>query len=121
LACLTGTYRGQTPQGDECALKIDSMESRFTFSYGAQQIAIDWAVVAVGIEGRPVHNLESADLDEARPGVQLTRFTAVPEEMTETLALRAGQARQGPQGLPQISYLKVRAGKTEDLRCRFAA
>lgn len=120
LGCLTGTYKGQTPQGDDCALKIDATEQRFTFSYGTQRVAIDWAVVAVAIDGRPMHNLESADLDSARPGVQLTHFTAVPEETTETLALRAGLARHGPQGLPQISYLKVHAGKVEDLRCRFA-
>ena len=120
LGCLTGTYKGQTPKGDDCALKVDAMERRFTFSYGTQQVAVDWAVVAVAIDGQPVHNLESSDLDGARPGVQLTRFTAVPESVTETLALRAGLARHGPQGLPQISYLKVHAGKTEDLRCRFA-
>ena len=28
------------------------MERRFTFSYGTQQVAVDWAVVAVAIDGQ---------------------------------------------------------------------
>ena len=67
--------------------------------------------------------LEATDLDPARPGVQLTRLSANPDALTETLALRAGLAhRSGPLSLPQISYQRVpQTGKPLDIDCRFAA
>lgn len=121
LTCLAGRYSGLTVQGEDCFLQIDSDLRQFKLVAGARAVQIDWAVVAMGADGRPVHNLESSDIDAGRPGVQLTRFTAFPEAITETLALRAGLAQQGPTGLPQLSYLRVQAGQVEDLRCRFGA
>ena len=123
IACLVGTYTGKTTQGDECFLQVDGTQNRFTFGYGKQTAVIDWAEVAIAADGQPVHNLEAADLDAARPGVQLSRLTAVPEALTETLALRAGLAHQtGPLSLPQISYRRVpQTGKAQDVYCRFAA
>lgn len=123
IACLVGTYGGKTTQGDDCFLQVDASQNRFTFGYGKQTAVIDWAEVAIGADGRPVHNLEATDLDAGRPGVQLTRLSAAPDALTETLALRAGLAhRAGPLGLPQISYQRVpQIGETLDVHCRFAA
>ena len=121
LDCLVGTYAGKTAQGDECFLRVDATQNRFTFGYGIQRAVIDWTEVALTADGRPVHNLEATDFDAARPGVQLSRFTAVPEALTETLALRAGLAQAGPKGLPQINYQRApQGGKTVDVECRFA-
>lgn len=120
LVCLVGSYRGQTAQGDACALQVDAGLRRFTFSFGSRTAEIDWEAVGQGADGRPVFNLEASDLDVQRPGVQLTRFTAVPEAVTETLALRAGLPTAGAQGLPQISYLRVQDGKAETVACRYA-
>ena len=123
IACLVGTYSGKTTQGDDCFLQVDGTQNRFTFGYGKQTAVIDWAEVAMAADGRPVHNLEATDLDAARPGVQLTRLSANPDALTETLALRAGLAhRSGPLSLPQISYQRVpQTGKPLDIDCRFAA
>lgn len=121
FTCLVGAYQGRTAQGDVCALQVNVGLRRFTFSFGARTAAIDWETVGQGVDGRPVYNLEASDLGAQRPGVQLTRFTAVPEAVTETLALRAGLPTAGPQGLPQISYLRVQDGKVETVGCRFAA
>lgn len=122
IACLVGTYSGKTALGEDCFLQVDGTQNRFTFGYGKQVAAIDWAEVAVATDGQPVHNLEPTDLDAARPGVQLTRLTAVPEVLTETLALRAGLAHQsGPLGLPQIHYQRSRGSRVEEVSCRFAA
>ena len=122
LACLMGTYAGKTAQGDACFLQVDAAHNRFTFGYGTQRAVIAWAELAMSADGQPVHNLEATDLDAARPGVQLSRLTAVPEALTETLALRAGLAQTGPKGLPQISYQRaLMGGKTLEVECRFAA
>lgn len=121
LNCLAGTYRGVTPSGDDCYLQINAGEGRFTFGVGRRRTSILWGLVALDAAGRPLHNLETADLDSGRPGVQLTRFTALPVALTETLALRAGLARPGPQGLPHIHYLRATADKVEDVQCRFGA
>jgi hypothetical protein len=121
LSCLAGRYNGLTVLGEECFLQVDADLRQFKLVTGARSVQIDWAVVAMGADGRPVYNLESSDIDGARPGVQLTRFTAFPEAITETLALRAGLAQQGPTGLPQLSYLRVQAEQVEAVRCRFGA
>lgn len=122
IACLVGTYSGKTAKGDDCFLQVDGTQNRFTFGYGQQTAVIDWAEVAMAADGQPVHNLEATDLDADRPGVQLTRLTAVPEAITETLALRAGLAHQaGPLGLPQINYQRSRGSTVEEVGCRFAA
>ena len=121
LDCLAGRFDGLTMQGEACFLQVDSQQRRFKFVFGNHSADIEWADVAMGSDGRPVHNLESSDLDNMRPGVQLTRFTPVPEAITETLALRAGLAKQGPQGLPQITYLRVHSGQPEEVRCRYGA
>lgn len=101
-------------------MQVDAGLRRFTFSFGSRTAEIDWEAVGQGADGRPVFNLEASDLDVQRPGVQLTRFTAVPEAVTETLALRAGLPTAGAQGLPQISYLRVQDGKAETVACRYA-
>jgi hypothetical protein len=121
LACLAGTYKGLTGSGDECALRVDALRRRFSFFYGSHDAVIDWAEVAVDARGRPVHNLEPGDADERRPGVQLSRFTAVPQALTETLVLQAGLPQAGLQGLPHIHYMKVEAGRVETLSCNFGA
>ena len=53
--------------------------------------------------------------------VQLSRFTAVPQGLTETLALQAGLPQAGPQGLPQIRYMRVQADRVVNLSCNFGA
>lgn len=122
LGCLVGTYTGKTAQGDDCFLQVDAAQNRFTFGYGEQRAVIDWAEVALAADGQPMHNLEAADLDVGRPGVQLTRLSAVPEALTETLALRAGLAQAGAKGMPQISYQRApQGGKPLEVDCRFSA
>jgi hypothetical protein len=119
LACMAGRFSGLTMQGDACFLQVDAQLQRFSFVFGNRHVDMDWADVAVGTDGRPVHNLESSDLGGRQPGVQLTRFTPVPDVVTEALALRAGQSKQGPLGLPQMTYLRVQGGQAEEIRCRF--
>lgn len=121
LACLAGRFSGLTVQGDACFLQVDAQLQRFSFDFGNHHVDISWADVAMGADGRPVHNLESSDLGSRQPGVQLTRFTPTPDGVTEALALRAGQAMEGPLGLPQITYLRVQSGQAEEIRCRFGA
>lgn len=121
LACLVGAYQGQTAQGDTCALQVHAGLRRFTVSFGARIAEMDWEPVGQRVDGRTVFNLEASDLDAQRPGVQLTRFIAVPDAVTETLALRAEFPLAGPQGLPRSSYLRVQDGKAETVDSRFAA
>ncbi|MDN3920814.1 hypothetical protein [Roseateles violae] len=121
LVCLVGSYRGKSGQGEPCDLQINAPQRLFTLQLGARRIALEWAPIAVDALGRPVHNLEAADLDERRPGVQLRRFSAVPEPITETLALQAGLPQAGPLGLPQIRYIRVQAGRAETWSCNFGA
>lgn len=119
LACLAGTYKGTTAQGRECALRIDAAQGLFSFSHGDRLVVIAWAEVAQTAAGRPIHNLEAADLDARRPGVQLSRFSPVPQATTESLVLRAGLPQAGPAGLPVMTYLLAQPDRQEEVRCRF--
>jgi len=123
LACLAGSYQGQTARGEDCLLRINSGQRSFNYRAGQREVQILWATVSQTADGKPVHNLESADLDAQRPGVQLSQFTAVPEAVTETIALRAGQpvAGDGAAALPQIVYQRVQQGQLEELGCQFGA
>ena len=68
-----------------------------------------------------VHNLEASPLGNDQPGVQMIRFSPVPEPVTQVVALRAGAPVTGPRGLPQLSYLRVGADTTTEVKCRFGA
>lgn len=123
LACLAGSYQGQTASGEDCLLRINAGQRSFSYRAGRREVQILWATVSQTADGKPVHNLESADLDAQRPGVQLSQFTPVPEAITETIALRAGQpvAGGGPAAMPQIVYQRVQQGQLEEVGCRFGA
>lgn len=121
LACLAGSYQGQTARGEDCLLRINAGQRSFNYRAGQREVQILWATVTQTADGKPVHNLESSDLDAQRPGVQLSQFTAVPEAVTETIALRAGQSVGGAAALPQIVYQRVQQGQLEELGCQFGA
>lgn len=121
LQCLAGTYRGLTPQGDACALQVDGGQGRFNFQHGEHTVSISWDDVAFRPGLPALHNLEVASTSARQPGVQLTRYSAAPAAVTETLSLRAGEPSMGPAGLPEMNYLRVEEGKTQQVRCRFGA
>ena len=121
LECLEGTYAGLTPTGDPCLLRVDAARKRFDFDYGPEHVEVEWIDVAVGVGGRTVHNLEASPLGNDQPGVQMIRFSPVPEPVTQVVALRAGAPVTGPRGLPQLSYLRVGADVTTEVKCRFGA
>ena len=121
LECLEGTYAGLTPKGDPCLLRVDAARKRFDFDYGPEHVEVEWADVAIGPDGRPVHNLEASPLGQDQPGVQISRFSPVPVAVTQVVALRAGAPVTGPRGLPHLSYLRVAADTTTEVKCRFGA
>jgi hypothetical protein len=121
LDCAAGTYSGLTAQGEACALRVDAGQARFSFTHAGRTVSIDWDDAALRAGALALHNLEPSDLGPQQPGVQLTRFTPLPEATTETLALRAGAPVGGPRGLPQMSYLRVQGGHAEEVLCRFGA
>lgn len=121
IDCLEGTYAGLTAKGDPCALRVDAARRRFEFDYGKEHVEVQWADVAIGPDGRPVHNLEASPLAVDQPGVQLTQFSPVPVPITQVVTLRAGAPVQGPRGLPQLSYWRLSAEATHEVKCRFAA
>lgn len=121
LDCLTGTYPGLTASGEACQLRADGGSGEFVFSIGQRQIALNWGTLAYRPGDTPLHNLQVASAGAAEPGVQLVRFSPLPEAVTETLTLRAGPPDAGARSLPTLSYLRVAADATTEVRCRFGA
>lgn len=121
LSCAAGTYRGLTTAGAPCHLRVDAGLRRFSFDDAERLVEIDLAPQAFLPDGRARYNLEPSPLNEQQPGVQLTRFTPLPEARTELIALRAGLPEPGPRGLPQLSYQQVQGGSVQEVRCRFGA
>ena len=120
LRCAAGIYTGLAADGRACELRIDAQRGRLSFASGPDVVSIDAAVVAHEADGSEIFNLAPASVGPGKPGVMLTRFSPV-EALTESIVLRAGSPVQGPNGLPQLSYLRVQGDSMREQRCSFGA
>ena len=117
LACASGVYRGLTMEGRSCSLEVNGAQGEFSFKVESDTVLIKWSDVAVGPDGRAVHNLEDASAP-LQPGVQLTRFTSSPAPVSEALILR--MTRSAPV-LPQMTYQRSEGNTTASVQCNFGA
>lgn len=115
LACAAGTYRGQTSTGRPCSLQVDSEHGTFHFQLDGESVRIQLEAASFGADGAPRHNLEDASAP-GQPGIQLTRFSAAPEALTEALILRFERTLPA---LPQMIYQRVADGPPHAVVCRF--
>lgn len=117
LACATGVYQGLTMEGRSCSLEVEGAQGEFSFKVERDLVVIKWSDVAVGPDGRAVHNLEDASAP-LQPGVQLTRFTSSPTPVSEALILR--MTRSAPV-LPKMTYQRSEGNGTASVQCNFGA
>jgi hypothetical protein len=113
--CAAGTYRGLTPEGRLCELKVDSDAGTFRFRVGEDAVSIKWDTSAHTAQGRPMHNLEDASAPPKR-GIQLTQFTGGAVPVTEAMILRVGT---GKPALPELTYLRTADGAIQSVPCVF--
>jgi len=118
LACLQGTLRGLTADGNACALQVNADTGVFRFEYGRQVVSIKWQNIIFPPDGPAIHNLENART-AAQPGVQLSRFTGGPKPITEAIVLRAGARASGPAAMPTIAYHYSENNQSTYIECRF--
>lgn len=118
LACLQGTLRGLTADGNACALQVNADTGVFRFEYGRQVVSIKWQDIIFPPAGPAIHNLESAGA-AAQPGVQLSRFSGGPKPVTEVIMLRAGARSSGPAAMPTIAYRYTENNQSTSIECRF--
>ena len=115
INCATGTYRGLTPEGRDCAMQIDGDAGTFTLRVEPEVFSIHWENVAFAADGSAIHNLEDASTP-GQPGIQLTRFTGARIPLTEALILRAGK---GAPALPEMIYQRNEGDANKFVRCSF--
>lgn len=115
INCATGTYRGLTPEGRDCAMQIDGDAGTFTLQVESEVFRIQWENVAFAADGSAIHNLEDASVP-GQPGIQLTRFTGAQIPLTEALIFRAGK---GVPALPQMIYQRNERDANKFVRCSF--
>lgn len=115
INCASGTYRGLTTEGRDCAMQIDGDAGTFTLRVESEIFNIQWENVAFAADGSAIHNLEDASAP-GQPGIQLTRFTGARTPLTEALILRAGK---GVPALPQMIYQRNEGDANKFVRCSF--
>ena len=121
--CAAGTYRGTTPQGQACTLKVAATRGQYRFVQAGPNITIEPDAPAGPFGGRFARYLQPTSEPAATvgPGLRISRTSTAPTVTSETVALYAGPTGTGPARLTRLSYRRVQGTQSFETQCRLEA
>jgi hypothetical protein len=121
--CAAGIYRGTTPQGQACTLKVATTRGQYRFVQSGPDITIEPDAPAGPFGGRFARYLQptSEPAATAGPGLRISRTSTAPTVSSETIALYAGPTGTGPARLTRLSYRRVQGTQAFETHCRLEA
>lgn len=117
IDCLAGSYRGKTPSGKTCEVRVEAYGSRFSFRIGeaSMHVGPDSEAAKPGPKALR-HGIERAEVESDQIGIRLLRGGGANAQV-ETLVFAGGRHDSGTADLRSVEYERVAGAQVRIVRC----